>query len=118
MMSQTMALIFGRPRLVDGPVRVTFKTPCVVDATGVTLYRWPGRSIHVPLERVDRFEVVLQEVGDGQPFDSVERLALRTRDGRLLQVSGIVNPRRAPAPAARAQQLNNHLVRLNGNRAR
>lgn len=116
-MSQTVALTFGRPRLVDGRVRVTFRTPCVVDATGVTLYRWPGRSIHVPLERVDRFEVMLQAVGE-QAFDSVERLALRTLDGRLLQVSEIVNPRRAPAPAARAQQLNNHIVRLNGHRAR
>jgi hypothetical protein len=107
--------------VVDGPIRATFRTPCVVDATGVTLYRWPRRSVHVPLERVDRFEVVLKDLeffGDDWAGDSVERLALRTRDGRLLLVSGIVNPRRAPAPASRAQQLNNHIVRLHGHRDR
>jgi hypothetical protein len=41
-----------------GPRRVTLLTPCTIDPTGVTLYRWPLRSVFIPLERVDRFDVV------------------------------------------------------------
>lgn len=113
-------LTFGQPRLVDGPARVNFKTSCVVDATGVTLYRWPWRSIHIPLEQVDRFDVVLKErVEDSerpQARDPVERLVLRTRDGKVLRVAGIVNPWRAGPRQACALQLNNHIVRLNPRR--
>lgn len=113
-------LSFGQPRLVDGPARVNFKTSCVVDASGVTLYRWPWRSIHVPLEQVDRFDVVLkdpvQDVEHPQARDPVPRLVLRTRDGKVLRVSGIVNPWRAGPRQACALQLNNHIVRLNRRR--
>lgn len=40
-----------------GPRRVTLSTPCAIDPTGVTLYRWPMRSVFIPLERLDRFDV-------------------------------------------------------------
>ena len=97
----------------EGPCRVAPRTPCSVDAAGVTLFRWPRRSTHVPLETVDRFDVVLQEplVGwDPYGNDLVERLALLTRDGDVVLISGRVH-RRGPTLQACAQQLNNHIVR-------
>jgi hypothetical protein len=120
--NETVAVLtFGRPRLIAGPVHVSLKTPCAIDSTGVTLYRWPWRSIHVPLERVDRFDVVVVQESpfpqDHRDYDAIERLALRTRDGKpLLVVPTIVNPRRAPPPGPRAQQLNNHIVRVRRSR--
>jgi hypothetical protein len=62
---------------------------------------------------VDRFDMVLQEPLVGwEPHgnDLVERLALLTRDGEALLVSGRVH-RRGPTLQACAQQLNNHIVR-------
>src|SRR5262245_50206812 len=115
-----MALTFGRPHLVDGPVRVNFKNPCVVDSTGVTLHRWPWRSIQVPLEQVDRFDVVEEERATSSEhpevaWDPVERLVLLTRDGETLGVSRM-SLRRVPPARYVAIQLNNHLVRLNRRR--
>ena len=58
----------------SGPPRVTSLRPCAIDSRGVTLYRWPMRSIFIPLERVDRFDVVLWESasagGGGLAFPS------------------------------------------------
>jgi hypothetical protein len=36
----------------QGPPRVTHSRPCAIGSTGVTLHRWPLRSIFIPLERV------------------------------------------------------------------
>jgi hypothetical protein len=106
----------GRVVLVPGPCRVTFFRPCAIAPTGVTLYRWPMRSIFIPLERVDRFDVELRESQDGVEF---ERLVLVTRDGEKLPVQGQVRlswrdePYGLPA-GSRAQQLNNHIFRRPG----
>jgi hypothetical protein len=103
----------GRVVLVPGPCRVTFFRPCAIALTGVTLYRWPMRSIFVPLERVDRFDVEVRESQDGVEF---ERLVLMTRDGEKLPVQGQVHlswrdePYGLPA-GSRARQLNDHIVR-------
>jgi hypothetical protein len=32
--------------------------PCAIEGRGVTLYRWPLRSVFIPRERDDRFAVV------------------------------------------------------------
>src|SRR5262245_48005648 len=37
--------------------RVSVVRPCAIDATGITLYRWP-RSAFVPMDQVDRFAVL------------------------------------------------------------
>jgi hypothetical protein len=106
----------GRVVLVPGPCRVTFFRPCAIAPTGVTLYRWPMRSILIPLERVDRFDVELRESQDGVEF---ERLVLVTRDGEKLPVQGQVRLSWRDEPyglpvGSRAQQLNNHIFRRPG----
>jgi hypothetical protein len=92
------------------PRRVTPSRPCVIDPTGVTLYRWPVRSVFVPLERVDRFDVALAQ-GE-MPGDEVERLVLLTRDGTAIPVQTIQWLRgwHGLPLRASAQLLNNHLV--------
>ena len=105
----------GRVVLVPGPCRVSFFRPCAIAPTGVTLYRWPMRSIFIPLERVDRFDVEIRESRDpGDP--GVERLVLMTRDGKKLPIQGqiVINWRDelyGLPPRSRAQQLNNHIFR-------
>jgi hypothetical protein len=97
---------------VPGPCRVTLFRPCAITPTGVTLYRWPMRSIFIPLERVDRFDVELR--ASRNEVES-ERLVLVTRDGRKLPVQGqFVNSwgeSHGVSPGSRAQQLNNHIFR-------
>jgi hypothetical protein len=101
------------------PPRVTRSWTCGVEARGVTLYRWPLGSNFVPLERVDRFDVLReQSVFDdfGHAVDAVERLALFTTDGERLPATGLLNAlvsRRFGLPhAALAQRLNNHIVAI------
>jgi hypothetical protein len=107
----------GRVVLVSGPFRVTFFRPCAIAPAGVTLYRWPMRSIFIPLERVDRFDVELRESRNPrEPGVTFERLVLMTRDGRKLPVQGQVRVNWRDElyglpPGARAQQLNNHIFR-------
>ncbi len=110
----------GRVVLVRGPGRVSFFRPCAIAATGVTLYRWPMRSIFIPLERVDRFDVELREAGESG--DKFERLVLLTSDGEKLPVQGQIafswrdEPYGLP-PRSRAQKLNNHIFRRPGEAA-
>lgn len=66
------------------PRRVSLSRPCAIDPTGVTLYRWPLRSVFIPLERVDRFDVALSQ-GE-MPGDESELLVLLTRDGKTIPV--------------------------------
>ena len=73
----------GRVVLVPGPRRVTFFKPCAIGPTGVTLYRWPMRSVFIPLERVDRFDVVIEQTQ--VPGVEFERLVLLTRDGEKIE---------------------------------
>lgn len=113
--SVAMLTKFGTVVWSQGPARVTTTTPCAIDSTGVTLYRWPRRrTIFIPLERVDGFDVVLRAPAiDLDPgYATVQRLALLTRDGKTLLVSGQRNVPRAPALHARATQLNNHIKRI------
>jgi hypothetical protein len=96
-----------------GRRRVTLSRPCAIDRTGVTLYRWPMRSVFVPLERVDRFDVVWeQSESDGE--GSVERLMLLTRDRKMVPVQAVASQwlsgRHGLPLRARAQQLNNHIL--------
>lgn len=102
-----------------GPPRVSRTRPYAIDARGVTLHRWPLRSVFIPRERVDRFEVVLVEnplVTAGMTRDGVECLALLTRDGEELPASEwlldllLIRLYRLPPLRARAQQLNNLLL--------
>jgi hypothetical protein len=82
--------------------------------TGLRLYRWlRRRPLFVPLERVDRFDVVLRErtFGSDPLNETVERLALLTRDGKELLVAGVRISRGGPTLRARAQQLNNDIGR-------
>jgi catechol 2,3-dioxygenase-like lactoylglutathione lyase family enzyme len=108
----------GRVARVPGPGRVSLFRPCAIAPTGVTLYRWPMRSIFIPLERVDRFGVELRVSPDpGDP--GVEHLVLMTRDGKKLPVQGqiVINWRHESygrPPRSRAQQLNNHICRRPG----
>lgn len=100
-----------------GPHRATFFRPCVINSRGVRLYRWPLRSMFIPLERIDRFDEV--EVED--QFSSVDStvrepyLALLTRDGKRFAVTGVnrvfTERHLGLPPKSRAQQLNNHLPR-------
>ncbi|MGH9235262.1 MAG: hypothetical protein ACRD0R_18205 [Acidimicrobiales bacterium] len=89
----------------------------------MTLYRWPLRSIFIPLERVDRFDVVLAEspldwlrASEWAPgtYDLTERLAVLTRDGKKLLISGLLSALLSAWHGlplrARAQQLNNHIL--------
>jgi hypothetical protein len=110
-----------------GPRRVTRARPCVIDRRGATLYRWPMRSIFVPLESIDRFDVKvlsadtfdLLTIGMGVPQAdgtyNVERLVLLTCDGKVLLVPGREGPfsgrwSRLPL-SSRAQHLNNELMK-------
>jgi hypothetical protein len=98
-----------------GPRRVTGSRPCAIDPTGVTLHRWPMRSVFIPLERVDRFDVVLEQAA--MPGDEIEHLVLLTRDGKTIPVRS-----KAPEGAegwsgsdelplrASARELNNHIM--------
>jgi hypothetical protein len=95
------------------PRRVTLSRPCVIDATGVRLYRWPMRSVFVPLERVDRFDVVLEPT-ESDPEGTVERLVLVTRDGKMIRVQAVAirwlsGWHRLPLQT-HAQHLNNHIL--------
>jgi hypothetical protein len=88
--------------------RVTFFRPFTIDPTGVTLYRWPMRSVFIPLERVDRFDVVLGQAE--APGNESQRLVLLTRDGKMIFVQTTVIQWlrwRGLSPGARAQELNN-----------
>jgi hypothetical protein len=73
------------------------------------------RSIFIPLERVDRFDVVLKETQD--PGVEFERLVLVT-DGKKIPVQGQVVQSSGESyglpPRSRAQQLNNHIFRTKG----
>lgn len=117
-----VALLDPRGRVVwclTPPRRVTRSWTCGVAASGVTLYRWPLGSIFVPLERVDRFDVLReQHVFDdfGHPLDAVERLALLTTAGKWFWATGLLNAlvscRFGLPHASRAQQLNNHILAI------
>jgi hypothetical protein len=109
-----MAVLTERGAVVwsRGPRRVIGSRPRAIDPTGVTLYRWPMRSVFIPLERVDRFDVVLEQAA--MPGDEIEHLVLLTRDGKTIPV-------RTKAPQewsesdelplrASARQLNNHIM--------
>ena len=85
------------------------RLPCAVDPAGVTLYRWPMRPVFIPLERVDRFDVVLGQAEE--PGIESEHLVLFTRDGTMLYVRQTVTQRliawrRLPRRST-AQRLNN-----------
>jgi hypothetical protein len=119
----------GEAVWLSGPVRVSLSRPCVIDARGVTLYRWPWRSILILHERVDRFDVVAFGTGSGPvrnySDDAVwylERLVLRRRDGEPLSVCGPVRDFgsrwRGPSIHGRATHLNNHLARWRAGGAR
>ena len=70
------------------------------------------RSVFVPLERADRFDVV-REQSESNPAGGVERLVLLTRDRQmvLVQAAAIqwLSGRRGLRLRALAQQLNNHI---------
>lgn len=110
-----VAVLTRRGGVVWSPVprRVTMSRPCVIDPSGVRLYRWPMRSVFVPLERVDRFDVVLEQTGaDGD--GTGERLVLVTRDGKIIRVETVAirwlsGWHRLPLQA-HAQHLNNHIL--------
>jgi hypothetical protein len=88
--------------------RVTFFRPFAINRTGVTLYRWPMRSVFIQLDRVDRFDVVLEQAE--APGNESQRLVLLTRDGKMIFVQSTVIQWlrwRGLSPGARAQQLNN-----------
>jgi hypothetical protein len=93
-----------------GPRRVTLSRPCAIDPRGVGLYRWPMRSVFIPLERVDRFDVVWEH--GVEPGIIFERLVLLTRDGTKIPVlTGWWPSGRNGLPLrVRALQLNNHIL--------
>jgi len=104
----------GRVVLVPGRGRVSFFRPCAIAPTGVKLYRWPMRSIFIPLERVNRFDVEVRE--SREHGVELERIVLVTRDGQKLPIQGqlVVSWRDESVglpPRSRAQQLNNHIFR-------
>ena len=95
-----------------GRRQVSLWRPCAIDRTGVRLSRWPMPSVFVPMQHVDRFDVVRMQ-GESDPAGSSECLVLLTRDRKTITV-------RAPAvewriwqgglpPQTLAQQLNNVL---------
>jgi hypothetical protein len=66
------------------------------------------RSVFIPLERVDRFDVILEQAE--VPGNEYQRLVLMTRDGKTLSLQTTVIQWlrwRGFSPRARAQQLNN-----------
>ena len=95
------------------PRRVTLSRPCAIDRTGVTLYRWPMRSVFIPLERVDRFDVVWEQT-ESDPAGRRERLMLVTRDRRMIPVQAVaiqwLSRRHGLPLRTHAQQLNNHIL--------
>jgi hypothetical protein len=68
------------------------------------------RSVFIPLERVDRFDVVWEQ-GE-MPGDESERLVLLTRDGKTIPVQTIQWPsgRHGLPLRASARLLNNHIL--------
>jgi hypothetical protein len=119
--TSSAAVMTWRGQVVRPPARprVSRTRPYAIDERGVTLHLWPLRSIFIPRERVDRFEVVLVEnpfVKAGMSSDGVECLALITRDGEELPAlewrPDVLLIRRYGLPPlrARAQQLNNLLL--------
>ena len=93
------------------PRRVTVSRPCAIDPTGVRLYRWPMRSVFIPLERVDRFDVRALEQAE-TPGDEFERLVLLTRGGKTIPVQTTQWLRRGRGLPLRASArlLNNHIL--------
>jgi hypothetical protein len=94
-----------------GPRRVTLLRPCTIDPTGVMLYRWPMRSVFIPLEHVDRFDVVFEQA-EMPGGDAFGRLVLLTRDGKTIRVQTIQwssGWHGLPAKTS-ARQLNNHIL--------
>jgi hypothetical protein len=121
--SVTVLTRSGNVVRLPGPVRVSLLRPCVIDSKGVALYRWPWRSKLIPHESVDRFDVAVFG-GDPTPVRlhdagaelRFKRLALRTRDGRVLSVWGPVSDflsrgGHGPPIDGRATHLNNQLPR-------
>ncbi len=90
------------------PRRVTLSRPCAIDPTGVRLYRWPMRSVFIPLERVDRFDVVLEQAET--PGNESERLVLLTRDGKTIPVQKWLGAWHGLPRRASARLLNNHIL--------
>jgi len=92
------------------PRRVTLSRPCAIDPTGVTLYRWPMRSVFIPLERVDRFDVMLEQAE--MPGDEFERLVVLTRDGKTIPVQKTqwLSGWHGLPLRASARLLNNHIL--------
>jgi hypothetical protein len=90
--------------------RVTLARPCTIDPRGVTLYRWPLRSVFVPLERVDRFDVALEQ--REMPGEERERLVLLTREGTTIPVQKTQwsNGWRGLPLRSTARLLNNHIM--------
>jgi hypothetical protein len=69
------------------------------------------RSVFIPLERVDRFDVVL--VQTEVPGNDAQSLMLITRDGKTISFRTTLNQWwrwRGLSPAACAQQLNNLII--------
>jgi hypothetical protein len=110
-------------------VRPSRSRPCVVGSAGVTLYGWP-RSRFVPIEQVDRFDVVSIEpdrvlliavmfllrvwplLGMADQ-GAVGRVAVLTRDGKEFVVHQTLLPTRGgrlPVGSC-ALHLNNALLR-------
>jgi hypothetical protein len=114
-----VAVLTWRGRVAWSPhrPRVMLSRLCAIDPTGVALYRWPMRSAFIPLERVDRFDVVLREVDPGSPeglptgIAYRECLALLTRDGEKLLVSAPLTRLMRGLPLGTCPlQLNNHIL--------
>jgi hypothetical protein len=109
-----VAVLTRRGRVVwsHGPRRVTFSKPCTIDPTGVKLHRWPMRSLFISLERVDRFDVVLEQAEI--PGLEFERLVLVTSDGKTIPVQAKaiqwLSGLQGVPVRARARELNNHIL--------
>lgn len=94
-----------------GPRWVTLSRPCAIDPTGVTLCRWPMRSVFIPLERADRFDVVVLKQAE-MPGHEVERLVLLTRDRKTIpvQTTQWLSGWHGLPLGASARLLNNHIL--------
>jgi hypothetical protein len=71
------------------------------------------RSVFIPLERVDRFDVILEQAE--VPGNEYQRLVLMTRDGKTISFQTTVIQWlrwRGLSPGARAQQLNNLIAEM------
>lgn len=91
---------------------MAFSKPCAINSTGFTLYRWPMRSVFIPLERLDRFDVVWEQA-DSAGDSRYERLVLFTSDGMKIPVQAVaiewLGKWRGLLLQTRALQLNNHI---------